>query len=147
MKVSDIVNKEFTKSVLGYDVREVDLFLDQVIEQIEKLETERREMITAIEYLLAELEHAEQISTGTEQTDARRAIETAAASRRHALQPPRQIAQDASKRPKREQTQVLLEVETGVAAPRRRAVENDIQRLTQESIDEIAERVEKSEVQ
>ncbi len=146
MKVNDIVNKEFTKSILGYDVREVDVFLDQVIEQLEKLETERREMMTAIEYLLAELEHIERVSASGATPDERRAIESAAASRRKDFQPPRQLASEAGKRQKRAVEQVVLEVETGVAAPRRRAVENDMRKLAQESIDEIAERVEQSEV-
>ena len=35
MKISDIVNKEFSRSFMGYDMREVDCFLDEIIEQME----------------------------------------------------------------------------------------------------------------
>ena len=35
MKISDIVNKEFSRSFMGYDMREVDYFLDEIIEQLE----------------------------------------------------------------------------------------------------------------
>ena len=35
ISIDDIVKKEFSRSFLGYDMREVDLFLDAIIEQLE----------------------------------------------------------------------------------------------------------------
>ncbi len=65
MQIDDIIKKEFSKSFMGYDIHEVDLFLDQVIDQIEKYEAERREMLTAMEFLLKEFEQMEKVSTLT----------------------------------------------------------------------------------
>ena len=59
MKIQDIQNKEFSKSILGYDCREVDTFLDLVIDRMTEYEKEKKEMLTALEYLLKELEKAE----------------------------------------------------------------------------------------
>lgn len=60
----DIVNKRFSRSVLGYDIGEVDLFLDAVIEQFEAYERERKEMMTAMDYLLKELEQFDNVMEG-----------------------------------------------------------------------------------
>ena len=56
IKIDDIINAEFSRSFMGYDMKEVDSFLDAVIEQMESNEKERREMLTALEYLLHEIE-------------------------------------------------------------------------------------------
>lgn len=56
MQIDDIVNKEFGRSFMGYDMREVDGFLDDIIDKLERYESERREMLTAMEYLLDKLE-------------------------------------------------------------------------------------------
>ncbi len=56
MQIDDIVNKEFSRSFMGYDMREVDGFLDDIIDKLERYESERREMLTAMEYLLDKLE-------------------------------------------------------------------------------------------
>lgn len=66
MKISDIVNKEFSRSFMGYDMREVDCFLDEIIEQMETYERERQEMLTAMEYLLRELEQFDEIADDAE---------------------------------------------------------------------------------
>lgn len=66
MKISDIVNKEFSRSFMGYDMREVDCFLDEIIEQLETYERERQEMLTAMEYLLRELEQFDDIADDAE---------------------------------------------------------------------------------
>ena len=66
MKTSDIVNKEFSRSFMGYDMREVDCFLDEIIEQLETYERERQEMLTAMEYLLRELEQFDDIADDAE---------------------------------------------------------------------------------
>jgi len=59
--VSDIVNKKFSRAFMGYDMREVDAFLDELIDQIELYEREKQEMMTAMEYLLRELEQFDEI--------------------------------------------------------------------------------------
>ncbi len=59
MKIQDIVNKEFSRSILGYDCREVDTFLDLVIDRMTEYENERQEILEALEYLLRELENTE----------------------------------------------------------------------------------------
>lgn len=66
MKISDIVNKEFSRSFMGYDMREVDYFLDEIIKQLEAYERERQEMLTAMEYLLRELEQFDEIADDAE---------------------------------------------------------------------------------
>ena len=40
MDKNDIINKEFTHAFWGYDVIEVDLFLDEVIRELERLRNE-----------------------------------------------------------------------------------------------------------
>lgn len=55
----DIVKKEFSRSLMGYDMQEVDVFLDAIIDRIEKMETERDELITAMEKLLKRVERLE----------------------------------------------------------------------------------------
>lgn len=61
MGPDEIIQKEFSRSFFGYDMQEVDSFLDEVIDQFEKLEGERKEMISAMEYLLNKLENAEEL--------------------------------------------------------------------------------------
>lgn len=65
-KIEDIVKKEFSRSFMGYDMREVDFFLDEIIEQMETYERERQEMLTAMEYLLRELEQFDDIADDAE---------------------------------------------------------------------------------
>lgn len=59
IKPEDIIQVEFSRAVLGYDMKEVDTLLDAVIEQMEAWEKERSEMLTALEYLLREIERYE----------------------------------------------------------------------------------------
>jgi len=56
IKPEDIIQVEFSRSLFGYDMKEVDTLLDAVIEQMEAWERERQEMLTALECLLQELE-------------------------------------------------------------------------------------------
>ena len=56
MRVEDIVNKVFTRSFMGYDIEQVDLFLDAIIERFEQYEAEKKEMLLGMEYLLNKLE-------------------------------------------------------------------------------------------
>ncbi len=55
----DIVNMVFTKAIRGYDVQEVDLFLDEVIRTLEEHEQERDTLLSRIEALLEELDRAD----------------------------------------------------------------------------------------
>ena len=61
MRTDEIVNKNFTRSFMGYDIEQVDLFLDEVIETIERYEAEKREMLSAMEYLMKKLEHGQKM--------------------------------------------------------------------------------------
>ena len=54
----DIVEKNFTKVFRGYDVQEVDLFLDDVIRTLEEHERERDLLLSRVEALLERLEQA-----------------------------------------------------------------------------------------
>jgi len=53
----DIENKRFTKTIKGYNVDEVDDFLDQVTLEYEKIYKENAEYKTEFEGLNKELEH------------------------------------------------------------------------------------------
>lgn len=61
MRTEDIVNRIFTRSFMGYDIEQVDRFLDEVIDAIEQYEAEKKEMLTAMEYLLQKLETGSQL--------------------------------------------------------------------------------------
>lgn len=70
MQIDDIVNKEFSRSFMGYDMREVDSFLDDIIDKLERYESERREMLTAMEYLLDKLERGGALPSGKQELPA-----------------------------------------------------------------------------
>ena len=55
IKAENIVNKEFRKSLFGYDREDVDKYLDELIVQLRQMETERQEMVSTIEYLVSEM--------------------------------------------------------------------------------------------
>jgi cell division initiation protein len=61
MRTDEIVNKLFARSFMGYDIEQVDQFLDEVIETLEHLEQEKREMLSAMEYLMKQLERGQQM--------------------------------------------------------------------------------------
>jgi len=61
MRTDEIVNQVFTRAFMGYDIEQVDVFLDEVIETIERYEAEKREMLAAMEYLMKQLEHGQKI--------------------------------------------------------------------------------------
>lgn len=61
MRTEEIVGKVFTRTFMGYDIEQVDVFLDEVIECIEQYEAEKREMLTAMEYLLKKLENGRKL--------------------------------------------------------------------------------------
>ena len=59
MKADDIIKQRFTKVFRGYDVEEVDLFLDEVIRTIEAFESERDILLAQIEALSNKISHRE----------------------------------------------------------------------------------------
>ena len=61
MRIDEIVNKVFTRSFMGYDIEQVDGYLDEVIETLERYEAEKREMLAAMEYLMKKLEHGQKV--------------------------------------------------------------------------------------
>ena len=61
MRTDEIVNKVFTRSFMGYDIEQVDLFLDEIIETLERYEAEKREMLSAMEYLMKKLERGQKM--------------------------------------------------------------------------------------
>ena len=61
MRIDEIVNKVFTRSFMGYDIEQVDVFLDEVIETLERYEAEKREMLSAMEYLMKKIEHGQKV--------------------------------------------------------------------------------------
>lgn len=52
----EIIRKHFSHSFMGYDMEEVDFFLDELIDRFEALEAERKELLSAMEYLLERVE-------------------------------------------------------------------------------------------
>ena len=58
MTVEAIANKSFRRTFLGYDLEQVDDFLDEIIRQIQQMEQERRELTDTIDYLVGELRSA-----------------------------------------------------------------------------------------
>ena len=58
MTVEAIANKSFRRTFLGYDLEEVDDFLDEIIRQMQQMEQERRELTDTIDYLVGELRNA-----------------------------------------------------------------------------------------
>ena len=58
MTVEAIANKSFRRTFLGYDLEEVDNFLDEIIQQIQQMEQERKELTDTIDYLVGELRNA-----------------------------------------------------------------------------------------
>lgn len=126
-KIEDIVNKEFSRSFMGYDMREVDYFLDEIIEQFETYERERQEMLTAMEYLLRELEQFDDIADEAEKQlhNADGEPDTAVSGNRarrrathvHPVVPPADPAQETPETTRAEETVVLEEFETFDAAP------------------------------
>ena len=48
IKADNIANKEFKKSLFGYDREDVDRYLDELIVQLRQMEEERKEMVSTI---------------------------------------------------------------------------------------------------
>ncbi|MEN6418962.1 MAG: DivIVA domain-containing protein [Clostridiaceae bacterium] len=83
MRTEDIVNKVFARSFMGYDIEQVDRFLDEVIESLERYEAEKKEMLTAMEYLLGKLEKGQKLPLA----EMRKAIDSGKPAKKRALPP------------------------------------------------------------
>ena len=78
MRIDDIVNKVFSRSFMGYDIEQVDGFLDEIIEALERYESEKREMLNAMEYLMKKLEHGQRMPLA----DMKKAIDSGRSSQK-----------------------------------------------------------------
>ena len=54
-----VAEKTFRKTMFGYDLEQVDAFLDEIIVQMQQQEKERREMVEMIDTLSARLQKYE----------------------------------------------------------------------------------------
>ena len=61
MRIDEIVSHVFTRAFMGYDIEQVDVFLDEIIGTLERYEAEKREMLAAMEYLMKKLEHGQKV--------------------------------------------------------------------------------------
>ncbi|MDO4543036.1 MAG: DivIVA domain-containing protein [Clostridia bacterium] len=55
IRVEEIANKDFKSVIWGYDPVSVDAYLDEIITLILQMQAERKEMVSTIDYLVAEL--------------------------------------------------------------------------------------------
>ena len=125
IKTTDIINKVFSRSFMGYDMREVDTFFDDIIEQFEAYETEKKELLAAMEQLLSELEAIER--TGVIPAVRKRAplLEQGAGEKARGSV---RIAQPQGGRGagQKRREAVSLEIETGSAAPPKRILQQEL---------------------
>lgn len=116
MRTEDIVNKVFARSFMGYDIEQVDRFLDEVIESLERYEAEKKEMLTAMEYLLGKLEKGQKLPLA----EMRKAIDSGKPAKKRAL-PPDCAKSEPEPRPKTEKPAVPAEPEKRARAISRQA--------------------------
>ncbi len=116
MRTEDIVNKVFARSFMGYDIEQVDRFLDEVIESLERYEAEKKEMLTAMEYLLGKLEKGQKLPL----SEMRKAIDSGKPAKKRAL-PPDCAKPEAEPRPKADKPAVPAEPEKRARAVARQA--------------------------
>ena len=81
MRTDEIVNKIFTRSFMGYDIEQVDLFLDEMIDTLERYEAEKREMLSAMEYLMKKLERGQKMPL----SDMKKAIDSGRSQQKPSL--------------------------------------------------------------
>ncbi len=93
MRTDEIVNQVFTRSFMGYDIEQVDGFLDEVIETLERYEAEKREMLAAMEYLMKKLEHGQKMPLA----DMKKAIDSGRSQTKPALTEGEQPREDEPK--------------------------------------------------
>lgn len=93
VRTDEIINKVFTRSFMGYDIEQVDLFLDEIIESLERYEAEKREMLAAMEYLMKKLERGQKMPL----SDMKKAIDSGRTQGKPSL-PEGEQAQDEEQR-------------------------------------------------
>ncbi|MDR1619527.1 MAG: DivIVA domain-containing protein [Clostridiales bacterium] len=76
MRADDIVKQRFTKVFRGYDIQEVDVFLDEIIRALDALEKERAVLLSRVEALLNELDKYDALLKGA-QIDAKGVVQFA----------------------------------------------------------------------
>ena len=64
--VDDIANKHFRRALLGYDSEHVDVYLDEIIAQLNSMHKERKEMVDTIEHLTAALARSGAVESSEE---------------------------------------------------------------------------------
>lgn len=145
MRVEDIVNKVFARSFMGYDIEQVDFFLDEVIERFEQYESEKKEMLLAMEYLLNKLEQGQKLPI----TEMRKAIDTGKTQKKSPAQNSREPAPEpALSRPKksgtdREEAKPARSIARGaqppkpIRAPKVSRVRSEQDPPTQETIERV----------
>lgn len=116
MRTEDIINKVFARSFMGYDIEQVDRFLDEVIESLERYEAEKKEMLTAMEYLLGKLEKGQKLPLA----EMRKAIDSGKPAKKRAL-PPDCAKLEAEPRPKTDKPALPAEPEKRARAVARQA--------------------------
>lgn len=69
IRVEQIANKDFKSVIWGYDPESVDSYLDEIIALILKMQSERKEMMQTIDYLVNELASGDRRLKGTAPDD------------------------------------------------------------------------------
>lgn len=64
-----IANKTFRRTLLGYDLEQVDDYLDEIILYLQQLERERKEMSDTIAYLAAEVRRLSPEGSGAQEPE------------------------------------------------------------------------------
>lgn len=116
IKTSDIVNKVFNRAFMGYDIREVDAFLDELIEELEALQKDRLTLTRSLERAMLQLEQYRALEAEGE------TLKLPDARQPRRLGQPRRIGLKHPETGRQESVEelveaVALEIETGSAAP------------------------------
>ena len=130
IKTSDIVNKVFNRAFMGYDIREVDAFLDELIEELESLQKDRLTLSRSLERAMLQLEQYRALEEKAQLPDP-----TSARQAKRLMQPRRiglQQPEAAARETVAELVEaVALEIETGAAAPE---METETEQALQEQL-------------
>lgn len=108
----EIATHRFSRSISGYDTREVDLFLDELIAQMEADRKEKAELTEAVEHLLNEVERMDAVMRDAGRRFRREAEESE--RQQTAEKPPRRAKPGQG--PVRQDEKTAEEPETGAAA-------------------------------
>lgn len=70
IRADDIVRQRFTKVFRGYDIQEVDLFLDEIIRTMDAMQEENNTLLVKLDRLLKELAHCDALLSSYQQSEA-----------------------------------------------------------------------------